>query len=69
MWVRLVEYLGRSTVKDKRLQCFVVVATFLAAGEQLTVGECTRTACAKGVVRVGVNVEVSVYEGYILLAG
>ena len=69
MGVCLVENLGRSTVKDKGLQCLVIVATLLAACEELTVGEGTRTARAKGVVGVGVDVEVAVDKGNILLAG
>ena len=61
--------LGRGAVEDERLQRLVVIAAFLAAGEELAVGECAGAALAEGVVRVGVYVEVAVYEGYVLLAG
>ena len=67
--VCVVEYLGRGAVEDERLQGLVVVAAFLAAREELAVGECARAALAEGVVRVGIYVEVAVYEGYVLLAG
>ena len=64
----LVENFGRSTVEYKRLQSLVVVATFLAAGEELTVGECTRAASTKGVVRVGIDLQITVNERNIALA-
>ena len=67
--VCVVEYLRCGAVEDERLQSLVVVAAFLAAREELAVGECAPRALAEGVVRVGIYVEVAVYEGNVLLAG
>ena len=50
MGVCLEENIGHSTVKDKRLQGFIVIAALFRAGEKFAIGECSRAALAKGVV-------------------
>ena len=55
MRVRLIQNLGRSTVVNKALQRTVVVASLLAASEELSVRECSCSTLAKGVVRVGID--------------
>ncbi len=69
MGMRLEEDLGRRAVEHERLQRLVVVAAFLAAREQFAVGEGARATLAERIVRVGVDVQIAVYEGYVLLAG
>ena len=60
MWVRLVEDGGVCAMPYECLQRLVVVAAFLAACEELTIGERARATLTKGVVRVGVDVATAV---------
>ena len=66
MGVGLVEDFGRGAVEDEALEGAVVVAAFLTACEEFTVGECACAALAEGVVGVGVDALVALYEGDVL---
>ena len=52
----------------KGLQRLVVVATLLAACEELTIGECACSTLAKGVVGVGVNLATAINLCDVVLA-
>ena len=60
MGVRLEQNIGHSTVIDKRLQRFVIVAALLRTSEKFAVRECSCAALTKGVVRVGVDLAIAV---------
>ena len=62
-----VEYLRRSPVKHQSLKSLIIVSALLAARKEFTVGECSCTTCTKGIVRIGVNIQVAINECNILL--
>lgn len=69
MGMGLEEDFGVGTVEDQRLERLVVVAAFLAAGEELAIGEGAGTPFAEGVVRFGVDGSVAVDLGDVAFAG
>lgn len=69
MGMGFVKNFGRSAVKNQRLQRFVVVSPLLAAGEKFAVGECSGSALAEGIVRIGIDRTVAVDLRDVPLAG
>ena len=69
MGMGFVKNFGRGAVKNQRLQRLVVVAPLLAAGEKFAVGECSGSALAESIVRIGIDRTVAVNLRDVPLAG
>ncbi len=68
MGVRVPQYLLACAVENEPLQRPRMVAAFLRAREEFTVRECSRTALAECVIRVGVDLAAAVYLRNIAFA-
>ena len=66
--MRLAEDLGVGAVEDERFERLAVVAAFLAAREELAVGEGAGAALAERIVRIGIDRSVAVDLGDVALA-